>query len=166
MDPSASCTSNLHLPIRNRPERSLRRHPYLVNHRRLSAPMPSSKHKCTSVSVQSPVSTARSRESVTAFGGRQTCSHLCCDNSSRHLDKLYSSNFVSWTPVFRSQTLNGPSVIRLIEVDLRDQILFGKRFKKYEEIYLASGVQLQIPHSSRDLSFQNFANVAKFWSKR
>ena len=29
-------------------------------------------------------------------------------NSIRHLDELYSSNFVSWTPVFRSQILNGP----------------------------------------------------------
>ena len=29
-------------------------------------------------------------------------------DSIRHFDELYSSNFVSWTPAFRSQTLNGP----------------------------------------------------------
>ena len=54
-------------------------------------------------------------------------------NSIRHLDELFSSNFVTRTPIFRSQTLEGPnfgrSILNCIDAVgffFCDQILVGK----------------------------------------
>ena len=92
---------------------------------------------------------------------RRASSVYVATNSTRHLDELYSSDFVNRTPIFRSQTF-GRSVLDTINADLYDQILVGKVFSRSTRVCANSKFFLRAIFSK---FLEHFENVRPKISK-